>query len=260
MDLKAYTIKAQEAIQRAQQIAFEREHQAIDTGHLFLGILAVDEHILPHLFQKLSADLPAFRQKLDQVVGGYPVVTGGSRYLSDDADRALKNALRNRKEFGDEYVTLEVLLLGLLQNRDRISELMKDGGFTEQGLITAIKDFRKGGAARSQSAEDSYQALEKYAIHLNEQARNGKLDPVIGRDEEIRRVLQILSRRTKNNPILVGEPGVGKTAIAEGIAYRVENGDVPDDLADRELYSLDMGALIAGAKYKGNSKNGSKPW
>jgi len=251
MDLSKFTIKAQEAVQRAQQLALERENQSIECGHILKGVLAVDENVVPHLFQKLSANLVGFSQALDSLVQSYPVVTGGKQYLSDLADRALNHALKSRKEFGDEYVTLEHLLLGVLQSRDSAGQLLKDSGISEKELIAAIKEFRKGATAQSQSAEETYHALDRYAIHLNKQAENGKLDPVIGRDEEIRRVLQILSRRTKNNPILVGEPGVGKTAIAEGIALRIASGDVPDDLLKKEIYSLDMGALIAGAKYKG---------
>ncbi|MFO7669005.1 MAG: ATP-dependent chaperone ClpB [Bacteroidales bacterium] len=251
MDLNKFTIKAQEAVQRAQQLALENENQAIECGHILKGVLLVDENVVPHLFQKLSANLKIFTVALDQHIKSYPVVTGGKHYLSDNAERALNHALTSRKEFDDEYVTLEHVLLGILATKDTASQLLKDAGITEKELKRAIHEFRKGAKAQSQSAEETYHALERYAIHLNKQAENGKLDPVIGRDEEIRRVLQILSRRTKNNPILVGEPGVGKTAIAEGIAFRIAGGDVPDDLLNKEIYSLDMGALIAGAKYKG---------
>jgi ATP-dependent Clp protease ATP-binding subunit ClpB len=251
MDLNKFTIKAQEAVQRAQQLALTNENQSIECGHLIKGVLAVDENVIPHLFQKLSANLNGFNQALDQQLKSYPQVTGGQQYLSDNANKALNHALNSRKEFGDEYVTLEHILLGILQTKDSTSQLLKDAGISEKELKEAIKEFRKGSKAQSQTAEDTYHALDRYAVNLNRQAENGKLDPVIGRDEEIRRVLQILSRRTKNNPILVGEPGVGKTAIAEGIAFRIENKDVPDDLLSKEIYSLDMGALIAGAKYKG---------
>ncbi len=251
MDLNHFTIKAQEAVQRAQQLALENEHQSIECGHLLKGVLLVDENVIPHLFQKLSANLSGFTMALDQVLKSYPQVTGGKQYLSDNANKALSHALSSRKDFDDDYVTLEHLLLGILQTRDTASQLLKDAGISEKELKAAIKEFRKGAKAQSQSAEETYHALDRYAVHLNKQAENGKLDPVIGRDDEIRRVLQILSRRTKNNPILVGEPGVGKTAIAEGIAFRIKNKDVPEDLLDKEIYSLDMGALIAGAKYKG---------
>ncbi len=251
MDLNKYTIKAQEAVQRAQQLALENENQVIECGHLLKGVLLVDENVIPHLFNKLSANLNSFNLALDQHLKSYPQVSGGQQYLSDHANKVLIHALNSRKEFGDEYVTLEHLLLGILQSKDSTSQILKDAGMNEKELKAAIKEFRKGSKAQSQTAEETYHALDRYAIHLNKQAEDGKLDPVIGRDEEIRRVLQILSRRTKNNPILVGEPGVGKTAIAEGIALRIANGDVPDDLLNKEIYSLDMGALIAGAKYKG---------
>jgi ATP-dependent Clp protease ATP-binding subunit ClpB len=251
MDLNKFTIKAREAVERAQQLALTNENQSIECGHLLTGVLSVDENVIPHLFQKLSANMNSFTQALDELLKTYPQVTGGQQYLSDNANRALNHALNSRKEFDDEYVTLEHLLLGILQTKDRTSELLKDAGINEKELKAAIKEFRKGSKAQSETAEETYHALDRYAINLNRQAENGKLDPVIGRDEEIRRVLQILSRRTKNNPILVGEPGVGKTAIAEGIAFRIQNGDVPDDLLKKEIYSLDMGALIAGAKYKG---------
>jgi len=217
----------------------------------YKGVLVVDENVVPHLFQKLSANLQSLHLALDQLLKSYPVVSGGKHYLSGNANNALNHALSGRKGFGDEYVTLEHMLIGILQTKDDASQLLKDAGLNEKELKAAIMEFRKGSKAQSQTAEDTYHALDRYAVNLNRQAENGKLDPVIGRDEEIRRVLQILSRRTKNNPILVGEPGVGKTAIAEGIAFRIKNGDVPDDLLKKEIYSLDMGALIAGAKFKG---------
>jgi len=251
MDLNKFTIKAREAVERAQQLALTSENQSIECGHLLKGVLAVDENVIPRLFQMLSANMTVFNQALDSLLKSYPQVTGGQQYLSDNAGKALNHALNSRKEFGDEYVTLEHLLLGILQTKDSAGELLKDAGMNEKELKKAIKEFRKGSSAQTETAEETYHALDRYAINLNRQAENGKLDPVIGRDEEIRRVLQILSRRTKNNPILVGEPGVGKTAIAEGIAFRIQNGDVPDDLLSKEIYSLDMGALIAGAKYKG---------
>jgi len=251
MDLNKYTIKAQEAVQRAQQLALENENQSIECGHLLKGVLLVDENVIPHLFQKLSANLNSLNLVLDQQLKRYPQVSGGQQYLSENANKALNFALTSRKEFDDEYVTLEHLLLGILHSKDSTSQLLKDAGVNEKELKAAIKEFRKGSTAQSQTAEETYHALDRYAVHLNKQAENGKLDPVIGRDDEIRRVLQILSRRTKNNPILVGEPGVGKTAIAEGIALRIASGDVPDDLLSKDIYSLDMGALIAGAKYKG---------
>ena len=246
------TIKAQEAVQRAQQIALEGEHQAIECSHLLKGIYQVDEHVLPFIMKKLTLNGAHIVAALDQMIKQYPKVSGGAEsYLSREAGNALNKAQSALKEFGDSYVALEHLLLGIFRTSNEVSRMLKDAGMNEKELLEAIRDLRKGSKVHSQSAEESYHALDKYAIHLNERAESGKLDPVIGRDEEIRRVLQILTRRTKNNPILVGEPGVGKTAIAEGIALRIVNRDVPDDLVNRHIYSLDMGALIAGAKYKG---------
>lgn len=251
MDFNKFTIKAQEAVQRAQQIAMEKNHQSIECGHLLRGIMEVDENVLPYIFRKLSVNSAHMEGALNRIIDGYPVVQGGEKYLSRSANEALVKAQSDAKKWGDEYVTLEHLVMGLFKTDDPVGRMLKDAGIVEKDLHAAITELRKGESVKSQSAEENYQALEKYAIHLNARAKDGKLDPVIGRDEEIRRVLQILSRRTKNNPILVGEPGVGKTAIAEGIAFRIVNGDVPDDLLSKELYSLDMGALIAGAKYKG---------
>ena len=251
MDFNKFTIKAQEAVQRAQQIAIERDHQAIECGHIFKGIMETDENVLPFIYKKLSINAAHLSSALDKIIEGYTVVEGGEKYLSRQANEALVKAQAAAKGSNDEYVTLEHLIIGLFKVNDPVSRMLKDAGLNEKDLNAAISELRKGEKVQSKSAEDNYNALEKYAIHLNEHARNGKLDPVIGRDEEIRRVLQILSRRTKNNPILVGEAGVGKTAIAEGIAFRIVNKDVPDDLLSKELYSLDMGALIAGAKYKG---------
>ena len=251
MDFKKFTIKAQEAIQRAQQIAIEMDHQAIECGHLMKGVSETDEHVLPFIFKKLSVNKAQLDEALSRIIENYPVVKGGEKYLSSAANEALVKSQGVAKKAGDEFVTLEHLLAGLYRSNDPVGRMLKDAGINEKELNAAIQELRKGEPIRSQSAEETYNALEKYAIHLNERAKDGKLDPMIGRDEEIRRVLQILSRRTKNNPILVGEPGVGKTAIAEGIAFRIVNGDVPDDLLSKELYSLDMGALIAGAKYKG---------
>ena len=251
MDFKKFTIKAQEAIQRAQQIAIEREHQANKGGHLMKGVTEVDENVLPYLYKKLSVNGTQMEAALDRIIEGYPNVTGGEKYLSTAANEALVKSEAAAKKAGDEFVTLEHLVIGLFKTNDPVGRMLKDAGINESDLNAAIYELRKGEKVKSQSAEETYNALDKYAIHLNERAKDGKLDPVIGRDEEIRRVLQILTRRTKNNPILVGEPGVGKTAIAEGIAFRIVNKDVPEDLMQKELYSLDMGALIAGAKYKG---------
>jgi ATP-dependent Clp protease ATP-binding subunit ClpB len=251
MDFDKYTIKAQEAVQASQQLAMENEHQAIECGHLLKGIMQVDENVMPHLFNKLSVSYENVNAALDQTIRGYARVSGGQPYLSSAAGQALSKALASRKEFNDDYVTLEHLLLGIARTSDPVARFLKDAGLNDKDLVAAIHEFRKGSRVNSQTAEDTYHALERYAQHLNRLAEEGKLDPVIGRDDEIRRVLQILTRRTKNNPILVGEPGVGKTAIAEGIAFRIVKGDVPDDLLSKEIYSLDMGALIAGAKYKG---------
>jgi len=251
MQLDKFTIKSQEAIQRAQQLTMKAENQAIECGHLLKGIIEVDENVLPFLFKKLAINEQNLIQALNQIIKSYPKVSGGQVYLSNTANQALVKAQQQSKEFGDEYVSLEHLLLGLMKVKDNISGLLKDSGLNEKDIKAAINELRKGERITSQNAEDNYNSLEKYAINLNEKARLGKLDPVIGRDDEIRRVLQILARRTKNNPILVGEPGVGKTAIAEGIAFRIVNGDAPDDLLKKIIFSLDMGALIAGAKFKG---------
>ncbi|MCF8277270.1 MAG: ATP-dependent chaperone ClpB [Flavobacteriales bacterium] len=251
MNFNNFTIKSQEALQAATQEAMNNGQQAIETGHVLKGVLNVDENVTPFLLKKLGVNLQAFQAAVDSQVKSYPKIEGGQPYLSNNANQVLNKANNFLKEFGDEYVSIEHILLALLAGGDTIAQLMKDSGVTEKGLKSAITELRKGGKVTSQSAEETYNALGKYALNFNELAKSGKLDPVIGRDEEIRRVLQILSRRTKNNPILIGEPGVGKTAIAEGIAHRIINGDVPENLKTKQLYSLDMGALIAGAKYKG---------
>jgi ATP-dependent Clp protease ATP-binding subunit ClpB len=251
MNLKKFTIKSQEAVQKAQQLAMEHGHQTIELAHLIEGILKTDENVTPYVFNKLGVNLNLIKQGVVSILQSYPKVSGGSQYLSRTSNEALQKADSFLKEFGDEYVAIEHILLGILKTKDQVSQLLKDNGVTEKGLIAAIHDLRKGSKVTSSSAEDSYNALDKYAVNLNERARKGKLDPVIGRDEEIRRVLHILARRTKNNPILVGQPGVGKTAIIEGLAHRIVEGDVPEDLRTKEIYALDMGALIAGAKYQG---------
>ncbi|MEM6319694.1 MAG: ATP-dependent chaperone ClpB [Bacteroidota bacterium] len=251
MNLNNITLKTQEALQRAQQLALEKEHQSIEVGHLLQGMFEVDENVTPYIFKKLSANLPAVRQALAAIVNGYPTQSGGGQYLSRPANEAVQRAGTFLKEFGDEYIALEHLLLGILRVSDPVAQLLKDSGLNEKDLKAAIKSLRKGSKVTSQGAESTYNALQKYAVNLNEKAQKGKLDPVIGRDEEIRRVLHILARRTKNNPLLIGAPGVGKTAIVEGLAHRIINGDIPDDLEDKTIYALDMGALIAGAKYKG---------
>jgi len=251
MNLNNYTIKSQEAVQQAQQIATGMGNQSIETGHLLKGILEVDENVTPFILQKLGVNLSIFKQTLDKIVESYAKVSGGNQYLSQNANKALQKATGLLKEFNDEYVSIEHLLLGILSTGDTISQLMKDNGIKEKDMKAAINELRKGENVTSQNQEEQYNALKKYAKNLNELAKENKLDPVIGRDEEIRRVLQILSRRTKNNPILIGEPGVGKTAIAEGLAHRIISGDVPENLKDKIIFSLDMGSLIAGAKYKG---------
>jgi len=251
MNLNNYTIKSQEAIQQAVQLATIGGQQAIETGHILKGILEVDENVTPYILKKLNVNPSSFEKMVDSVLKSYPKVSGGQPYLSTAANQALAKAASYLKEYKDEFVSIEHLLLGLINAGDSTSNLMKDAGLKEKEVKAAITELRKGERVTSQSQEETYNALNKYAINLNAQARAGKLDPVIGRDEEIRRVLQILSRRTKNNPILVGEPGVGKTAIAEGLAHRINNGDVPENLKSKQVFSLDMGALIAGAKFKG---------
>ncbi len=251
MNTDNYTIKSQEALQKAVQLAQAKGQQAIETGHLLKAVVEVGENVTHFIFNKLGVNSNNLLSALDRIIDTYPRVSGGEVYLSSDANRVLEKATRFASEMGDQYISLEHILLGLLQGRDQVAQLMKDSGMTEKETKAAIGELRKGSKVNSQSAESTYDSLGRFAINLNERARNGKLDPVIGRDDEIRRVLQILSRRTKNNPILIGEPGVGKTAIAEGLAQRIVNGDVPSNLASKQIYSLDMGALIAGAKYKG---------
>jgi ATP-dependent Clp protease ATP-binding subunit ClpB len=251
MDFKNFTIKAQEAVQKATELAGANQQQAIETGHLLKGLFQSDESVLPFLAKKLGANQALLTQRLDALVAGYPRVSGGSPYLANDAAAAVQRANAAMQRMGDEFVAVEHLLLGLLGGKDAAATLLKDVGFSEKDLQAAIQELRGGRKVTSQSAEDQYQSLNRYAINLNERVRAGKMDPVIGRDEEIRRVLQILSRRTKNNPVLLGEPGVGKTAIAEGLAQRIVAGDVPENLKDKILMSLDLGLLVAGAKYKG---------
>ncbi|MCB9204369.1 MAG: ATP-dependent chaperone ClpB [Flavobacteriales bacterium] len=251
MNFNNFTIKSQEALQSATQEAMNNGQQAIETGHILKGVLNVDENVTPFLLKKLGVNVQAFEAAVDSQVKSYPKISGGQPYLSNKAQQVLNKATNYLKDFGDEYVSIEHMLLALLNGSDTIAQLMKDSGVSENELKAAITELRRGGKVTSQTAEDTYNALGKYALNFNELAKKGKLDPVIGRDDEIRRVLQILSRRTKNNPILIGEPGVGKTAIAEGIAHRIINGDVPENLKTKQLFSLDMGALVAGAKYKG---------
>ncbi|TCL01985.1 ATP-dependent Clp protease ATP-binding subunit ClpB [Roseivirga ehrenbergii] len=253
MDFKKYTIKSQEAIQKAAELAAGNQQQAIEPGHLLKAILLSDENVLSFLIKKLSVNKVQFETKLEDIVNGYPKVSGSSSqpYLSNDAHSALTKALEFLKDFKDEYVAIEHIVLGLLAGKDKVASLMKEVGFGKKELIAAIKELRGGNSVTDANAESKYQSLSKYSKNLNELASQGKIDPVIGRDEEIRRVLQILSRRTKNNPILLGEPGVGKTAIVEGMAQRIIDGDVPENLKSKTIISLDMGLLVAGAKYKG---------
>jgi ATP-dependent Clp protease ATP-binding subunit ClpB len=251
MQFNNYTIKAQEAIGQAQQLAMSLSHQLIESEHLYKALFLVDENVLPFLMKKMGVNSVMINQIVDKELERFPKVEGGDVQLSKTAAKALQEATAAAKNLKDEYITLEHLLIGVLKSNSKVSQILKDQGIKEADLIKAIQELRKGESVKSQDAESTYNALEKYAKNLNSLADSGKLDPVIGRDEEIRRVLQILSRRTKNNPMLVGEPGVGKTAIAEGLAHRIVSGDVPENLKEKTIYSLDMGALIAGAKYKG---------
>ncbi len=251
MDFSKFTLKAQEVIQRAQQIVLQEGQQTIENAHLLKGILEVDENVTPFLLKKLNVNLSILEQALDRIIHGYPKVTGGQLTLSMEANTTLNKAQNIMREFNDEFVSIEHLLLALTEGKDNASQLLRDNGVSSKELKKAVEQLRKGQRVTSSTQEDTYNALSKYAKNLNKLAAEGKLDPVIGRDDEIRRVMQILSRRTKNNPIIIGEPGTGKTAIAEGIAHRIINGDVPENLKSKQLYSLDMAALIAGAKYKG---------
>ena len=251
MNINNFTIKSQEALQQAQQLAQELGHQQVENEHLYKAISMVDENVLPFLLKKLNVNEALVGQILDKELQSFAKVSGGNLMFSNEAGKTLNEASILAKDMGDEFVSIEHLLLAIYKSKSKIARILKDQGMAEKDLKAAIDALRKGGKVTSQSAEDTYNALDKYARNLNNLADSGKLDPVIGRDEEIRRILQILSRRTKNNPMLVGEPGTGKTAIAEGLAHRIIQGDVPDNLKDKVIYSLDMGALIAGAKYKG---------
>ena len=251
MNFNNFTIKSQEAVQQAVQLVTQNGQQAIEAVHLLKAVIMTGESITNFLFQKLGVNQQNVMKVVDAQIASLPKVSGGEPYLSGEANAILQKAIDYSSKMGDQYVSLEPIILALFTEKSTASQILKDAGVTENELRKAIEELRKGNKVTSQSAEDTYEALSKYAINLNERARSGKLDPVIGRDEEIRRVLQILSRRTKNNPILIGEPGVGKTAIAEGLAHRIIRGDVPENLKSKQIYSLDMGALIAGAKYKG---------
>ena len=251
MNFNNFTIKAQEAVQEAVNLVQAKGQQAIEPVHLLAGVMKVGENITRFIFQKLGINEQQVALVLDRQIDSLPKVSGAEPYLSRESNEVFQKAMDYSKQMGDEFVSIEPVLLAILNVKSTASSILKDAGVTESELRKAIEELRKGDKVTSQSSEDTYQALEKYAINLNEAARNGKLDPVIGRDEEIRRVLQILSRRTKNNPILIGEPGTGKTAIVEGLAHRILRGDVPENLKNKQVYSLDMGALVAGAKYKG---------
>lgn len=251
MNFNNFTIKSQEAVQEAVNLTQARGQQAIEPVHLLAGVLKVGENVTNFIFQKLGMNAQQIALVIDKQIDSLPKVSGGEPYLSRESNEVLQRTVQYSKEMGDEFVSLEAIVLALLNVKSTVATILKDAGMTDKELRAAIAELRKGEKVTSQSSEDTYQSLSKYAINLNEAARSGKLDPVIGRDEEIRRVLQILSRRTKNNPILIGEPGTGKTAIVEGLAHRIIRGDVPENLKDKQIFSLDMGALVAGAKYKG---------
>jgi len=251
MNFNNFTIKSQTAIQKAVEITRQGKNQAIEPVHLLKGVISEGESVVNFIFQKLGVNPGFVAQQLDKEIASLPKVSGGDPYLSSASNDALEKASECAQKRGDQYVSLEMMLLGILVSNNSASTIMKNAGVTESDFNKAVDELRKGKTVGEQSAEDQYNALEKYAINLNERARSGKLDPVIGRDDEIRRVLQILSRRTKNNPMLIGEPGTGKTAIAEGLAQRIVRGDVPENLKSKQVFSLDMGALVAGAKYKG---------
>ena len=251
MNLNKFTIKSQEAIANAQMIAMNNKQQQIDNLHILKSILENDENVIPFILKKQDAYPQQILQVLNEQLKTIPKVEGGNIYLSTSAQKSIQNAIQFCNDLGDEFVALEHLFYGIFMSNDKTATILKDAGVTENGIKKAIQDLRKGSKVTSASSEETYNALNKYATNLNEEARKGKLDPVIDRDDEIRRVLQILSRRTKNNPILIGEAGVGKTAIAEGLAHRLISGDIPENLKTKQLFSLDMGALIAGAKYKG---------
>ncbi|MDQ3535686.1 MAG: AAA family ATPase, partial [Bacteroidota bacterium] len=251
MNFNNYTIKSQEAIQKAADIAQANQQQAIEPGHLLKALLVSDENVVSFLIKKLNANKNLLETKLEEVLRSYPKVSGQQPYLSNDSAAIMQKATSLLGEFKDEYVAIEHLLLAMVGGKDKVANGLKDAGFNEKSLRLAIKELRGGNTVKDPNAEAKYKSLERYSVNLNELAKAGKIDPVIGRDEEIRRVLQILSRRTKNNPILLGEPGVGKTAIVEGMAQRIIDGDVPENLKTKTLISLDMGLLVAGAKYKG---------
>ena len=251
MSFENFTVKSQETIQKALDIATSKQNQAIEPVHLLNAMLQVDDNVVPYLLKTQNVNTEMLSTSLDRLLDSLPKVTGGEHYLSANSNKVIRKAQELASESQDKFVSIEQLFLAILSVNDSASRLLQSSGVSEKELKEAIKQLRKGSTVNSQTTDETYNALNRFATNLNERAKTGKLDPVIGRDEEIRRVLQILSRRTKNNPILIGEPGVGKTAIAEGIAHRIVNGDVPENLKSKHLYSLDMGALIAGAKFKG---------
>jgi ATP-dependent Clp protease ATP-binding subunit ClpB len=251
MNFNNFTIKSQEVVQKAVQLTRSSGNQAVEPEHLLKALMAEGDAVVRFIFQKLDINPTNVEKALEAAMQRLPRVSGGEPYLSSDASKVLEKANEIASKGGDQYVTVEAILMALFEVKSTVSSILKDAGMSHDDLKAAIDELRKGKNATSQSAEEQYNALSKYAINLNERARQGKLDPVIGRDDEIRRVLQILSRRTKNNPILIGEPGTGKTAIVEGLAQRIVRGDVPENLKRKQVYSLDMGALIAGAKYQG---------
>jgi len=251
MNYNKYTVQTQQVLQQAFTIAGGKSHQAIENAHIMKSIFMVSESLISYILGKFSVNRQNFELAIDRIIDTYPQVSGGDQYLSKETTKSFQKAENIAAEMNDEYVSVEHILLGMISSGDNISQLLKDNGISEKSLKDVMKELRKGSAVNSPNAEETYNSLDRYANNLNDMARKGKLDPVIGRDDEIRRILQILSRRTKNNPILIGEPGVGKTAIAEGLAHRIVDGDVPENLKEKLVYSLDMGALIAGAKYKG---------
>jgi len=252
MTYDIFTIKAQEAILKAQQIAKGNDQQTVDTSHLLKAMLENDEETIGYLLKKVEINVTALQKKLDELIEKIPSVTGADKqYLSNDSNAVMAKAKKLIKEYGDEFISLETMLHGILAGKDETSRWLKDQGATEKKLKLAIQGLRKGSTVSSQGSDNQYNALKRFGINLCERARSGKLDPIIGRDEEIRRILHILSRRKKNNPIIIGEPGVGKTAIVEGIAWRIVNQDVPENLKSKRIFTLDLASLIAGAKYKG---------
>ena len=252
MDFNQFTIKGREAIQAAQQIAVAKKNQAIEPAHILGGMIDVDENVLSLILEKQGVKMDMLKPELDLEINKYPKIEGQQgNHLSNSSNQILQSAQEIAKEMNDDFITLEHLLLGIIKNVSPVSQLLKNRGVTFDNTKKLVTELRNGERVTSENAEGTYNSLNKYAKNLTDLAKEGKLDPVIGRDEEIRRVLQILSRRTKNNPILIGEPGVGKTAIAEGLAHRIINGDVPENLLNKQIFSLDMGALVAGAKYKG---------